>query len=165
MLLLFADFSASAITPELLECSKVIVSVPQLLQLVPSQCIRYNCFKPIVIKEQYKGCVLLLNISCEAGHCYTWSSSGEHLNAAGIALHGNNLLLAAVCLLSGNSYSKIYRMFQFMGLHCFSEQMYYRYNYGIITMYRVPPSCRYQNAYLLQPIESFWKTHQLQVFS
>lgn len=124
---LFSDFSSTAFTPELIGCKKVIVSVPQLMQLLPVQCIRATCSQPVTVKEQYRGCGLLFHFSCGAGHSYTWSSSGEHLNADGIAVHANNLLLAASCLLSGNSFSKIERMFNFMGLQCISEQMYYRH--------------------------------------
>ena len=132
------DFAVAAPTAELLRCSKVIVSVPQLLQLAPSKCNQLNCFQPVTVKEQYKGSVLLLSFSCGAGHSYSWASSGVHLNTEGVPLHANNLLLATSCLLSGNSYSKVERMFKFMGLHCFSEQMYYRYMYITVSPLSIP---------------------------
>ena len=38
----------------------------------------------------------------------------------------NNLFIAASCLLSGNSFSKISQMLDFMHVKRFSENMYYR---------------------------------------
>ena len=97
------------------------------MQLVPAECLKTDCSLPVTTKLLYRGCGVLLRFTCSIGHNYTWSSSAEHLNAAGNSVHGSNLLLAAACLLSGNSFTKLKRMFKFMGLKLFSDHMYYRY--------------------------------------
>ena len=52
---------------------------------------------------------------------YSWSSSDEHLDKRGYSVHSNNLLLGAACLLSGNCFSKVSRMLEFMGVNFFRK--------------------------------------------
>ena len=110
----------------MISCKKVIVSVPQLLQLAPSKCLLPNCLSPLSCKTQFKGCGLLLHFSCTMGHTYSWTSSAEHLDKAGNSVHSNNLLLGVSCLLSGNSFTMIAKMLRFMGVKVFSNHMFYR---------------------------------------
>lgn len=109
-----------------IHCEKVIVSMPQLLQLVPSTCIHPSCASALSHKTQFRGCGVYLHFRCDQGHTYSWSSSDEHLDKRGNSVQSNNLLLAASCLLSGNSFSKISQMLDFMHVKIFSENMYYR---------------------------------------
>ena len=83
------------------------MSMPQLLQLVPSKCIHPSCALPL---SQFRGCSVYLHFRCDQGHTYSWSSSNEHLDKRGNSIQSNNLLVAASCLLSGNSFSKISQM-------------------------------------------------------
>ena len=109
-----------------IHCEKVIVSMPQLLQLVPSTCIHPSCASTLSCKTQFKGYGVYLHFKCDQGHTYSWSSSDEHLDKRRNSVQSNNLLLAASCLLSGNSFSKISQMLDFMHVKIFSENMYYR---------------------------------------
>lgn len=83
---------------------KVVVSMPQLLQLIPTLSLQegYLIF-PLNDREQYRGCGVLVHFSCTAGNSSSWSSSPDHLNHEESAIHSNNLLLAASLLLLGNS--------------------------------------------------------------
>ena len=130
MLMLFltlhAGFSARADMDSILDSVKVVVSMPQLMQLIPPVCLQRGCLLPLSARTDYKGCGVLVHLTCSAGHRFVWSSSPEHLNHDRSAIHSNNLLLAASLLLSGNSFAKIQLMFKFMGLKMISRDMYYR---------------------------------------
>lgn len=122
----YAGFSARANTDSILSSVKVVVSMPQLLQLIPTVCLHEGCSLRLNAREEYRGCGVLVHLTCIAGHRFIWSSSPEHLNHENIAIYSNNLLLAASLLLSGNSFAKIQLMFKFMGLKMISRDMYYR---------------------------------------
>ena len=53
-----------------------------------------------------------------------WSSLDEHLDKRENSIQSNNLLVAASCLLSGNSFSKISQMLDFMRMNISTENMY-----------------------------------------
>ena len=69
---------------------------------------------------------MYLHFRCGQGHSYSWSSSDEHLDKRGNSIQSNNLVVAASCLLSGNSFSKLLQMLDFMRMKIFSESMFYR---------------------------------------
>lgn len=119
-------FSMSSPTLVSIQCDKVIVSMTQLLQLVPSACLHPSCTSKLSHSIQFRGCGVYLHFRCDQGHTYSWSSSDEHLDKRGYSVHSNNLLLGAACLLSGNCFSKVSQMLEFMGIKTFSENMYYR---------------------------------------
>ena len=127
-ILLFTSIVFSMNSPTLvsIQCDKIIVSMPQLLQLVPSTCLHPSCTSKLSHSTQFRGCGVYLHFKCDVGHTYSWSSSDEHLDKRGYSIHSNNLLLSAACLLSGNCFSKISQMLEFMGIKTFSENMYYR---------------------------------------
>lgn len=119
-------FSMNSPTLVSIQCDKVIVSMPRLLQLVPSTCLHPSCASKVSHSIQFRGCGVYLHFRCDQGHTYSWSSSDEHLDKRGYSVHSNNLLLGAACLLSGNCFSKVSQMLEFMGIKTFSENMYYR---------------------------------------
>ena len=108
---------------------KVIVSVPQLMQLIPDTCYINGCLSPISSSHRYRGCAIIITFTCKNGHEYSWSSSPELLSSAGYAIHSNNLVFASGILCSGNAFAKIKRMMEFMGVKCISQATYYRYAY------------------------------------
>ena len=121
-----AGFSATANVDSIIDSVKVVVSMQQLMQLIPSVCLRENCHLPLKACEEYRGCGVLIHLTCVAGHSFTWSSSPAHVNREGSVIYGNNLLLASSLLLSGNSFAKVQLMFRFLGLKMISKVMYYR---------------------------------------
>ena len=129
--------------------TKVIVSVPQLLQLVPKICLVKKCSGSVTIHQQFVGATLVLIISCSSGHSYVWYSSPQHLNKVGYRVFYNNVLVAASVLLSGNAYDKIVRMMKFMGVKCMTNSSFYRY----------------QSLYFIPSINKFWSQHQSEVLA
>ena len=121
-----AGFSATASVGSIVNGVQVVVSMQQLMQLIPSVCLHENCHLPLKSREEYRGCGVLIHLTCVVGHRFTWSSSPAHVNHEGSAIHSNNLLLASSLLLSGNSFAKVQQMFKFMGLKMISKAMYYR---------------------------------------
>ena len=163
-------FSMSSPTLVSIQGDKVIVSMPQLLQLVPSTCL-HPCTSKLSHSIQFRGCGVYLHFRCDQGHTYSWSSSDEHLDKRGYSVHSNDLLLAGACLLSGNCFSKVSQMLEFMGIKTFSENLYYRWMiiwcimYTYVHIVTNSHKCRYQRAYFFQPIESYWKYRQAEILN
>ena len=88
--------------------TKVIVSVPQLLQLVPRICHVSKCFGSVTIHEHHIGATLVLHVTCSSGHSYIWYSSPQHLDKSGSGVFYKNILLAASVLFFGNAPDKIF---------------------------------------------------------
>ena len=114
-----ATIFPSIVSPcEAIAATKIIVSLPQLLQLVPKVCRVKNCLGSVSIQHQFVGATVVLTMACSSGHRYTWYSSPQHVNKVGSRIFYNNVLLAAAVLLSGNAHDKIVRMMKFLGLKC-----------------------------------------------
>ena len=122
-----AAFTTTATEANMIKDSKVIVSLSQLQQLIPTRCVSRGCDATLSATEKFRGCGVVIYLKCSKGHTFTWSSSPQHHDKRGQSIHSNNLLLAAACLISGNSYAKIELFCRFMGLKVISEAMYYRY--------------------------------------
>ena len=105
--------------------TKVIVTVPQLLQLIPDTCYICNCSAPLSLSHRFRGCSIVITLQCKNDHEYLWSSSPQLINSAGYAVHSNNLVLACGMLCSGNTFAKVKRMMDFIGLKCISQATYY----------------------------------------
>ena len=134
---------------DMINCDKVVVSLPQLLQLIPSRCQHTGCCENVTTSNRFTGCCLTITISCSTGHSFIWSSSAEHINASGVPIFSNNLLLSASLLFSGNAYNKIQQMFSCFRLHFPNPSMFYRY----------------QSAYLIPAVERLWSAHQSEVIA
>ena len=122
-----AVYTTDAPTAALIGDPKVIVSMPQLMQLAPRVCVMTHCLERVTLRNEYKGCGVLVHMNCSAGHHYTWSSSPQHVDCRGRAVYSNNLLFSSACVVSGSSVSKIQLMFDFMGLKTITSAMHYRY--------------------------------------
>ena len=120
-------FTTTATEANMIENWKVVVSFSQLQQLIPTMCITRGCNATLHATEKFRGCGVVIYMKCSKGHTFTWSSSPQHYDARGQSIYSNNLLMAAACLTSGNSYAKIELFCRFMGLKLISEAMYYRY--------------------------------------
>ena len=81
----FSSFCASPL--DALKVVKVVVSVSQLLQLVPNVCPLDKCSKTVVVNQTYVGATLLLTITCTAHHNFTRCSSPRHYDQANIPLY------------------------------------------------------------------------------
>ena len=119
-------YTTEAPTAALIGDPKVVA---QLMQFVPRVCVMTHCSKQVTVRNEYKGCGVLVHMNCSAGHSYTWSSSPQHVDCRGQAVFSNNLLLSCACIVSGNSVSKTHLMFKFMGLKIITNTMHYRYVY------------------------------------
>ena len=133
----------------MVQCPKVIVAVPQLLQLVPRTCLQPGCSEPLTTTPTFLGCSVVLTMVCPQDHSFSWCSSSRHLNSIGIPICASNLLLAGSILFSGNAFHKIDQLFHFLGLKCISEASFYRY----------------QSMYLFPVIETTWNEHAAEVLS
>ena len=140
---------ASATPSEALIADKVIVSVPQLLQLAPHTCLHGQCSETTTTRLRFVGAALIITITCSNQHEYEWCSSPRHYNKNGVPIFYTNLFLAASCLLSGNAYNKIAEMMKFMGLRSVTNSTFYRY----------------QSTYFIPTIETFWSEHQKVILS
>lgn len=85
----------------ILDSVKVVVSMPQLMQLIPPMCLQKGCLLPLSARTDYRGCGVLVHLTCNAGHRFVWSSSPEHLNHDRSAIHSNNLLFGSLSTLVG----------------------------------------------------------------
>ena len=112
---------------EALAADKVIVSIPQLLQLVPRICLHGQCSKTMTTKLRFVGATLVMMITCSDQHEHVWCSSPKHYNKKGVPLFYNNLFLAASCLLLGNAHHRIVEMMKYMGLKSITNSTFYRY--------------------------------------
>ena len=120
-------FTTTATETNMIENPKVIVSLSQLQQLIPTRCTNRGCDATLSATEKFRGCGVVMYMKCSKGHTFTWSSSPQHHDARGQPIYSNNLLMAAACLISGNSYAKIELFCRFMGLKVITEAMYYIY--------------------------------------
>ena len=145
-----ATIFPSIVSPcEAIAATKIIVSLPQLLQLVPKVCRVKNCLGSVSIQHQFVGATVVLTMACSSGHRYTWYSSPQHVNKVGSRIFYNNVLLAAAVLLSGNAHDKIVRMMKFLGLKCVTNSTFYRY----------------QSLYFIPSIENVWRQHQSEIIA
>ena len=140
------------------------------MQLAPRVCVVTDCSELVTVRNEYKGCGVLVHMNCSAGHRYTWSSSPQHVDSRGRAIYSNNLLLSCAYIVSGNSFSKLRLMFKFMGLKFITSTMHYRYVLFValhvsIIIYAIKIMCRYQNAFVIPPIKTYYEEHQKEVLS
>ena len=111
---------------EMIARKKVIVSMCQLVQLLPRKFYIEVCYSDVIVNKSYKGCTLIFQFSCSNGHKYMWASSPENVSCGGSAIYATNIVFATALLFSGNAFSKIKKMMDFMGLECISQATYYR---------------------------------------
>ena len=84
---------------------KIISYMDNLLELIGSQCR----FCPIQYKTSTRivGCTLVVNMTCDAGHTFSWASSPSLMNSVNSTIYKANLGFASAMLLSGNNFYKI----------------------------------------------------------
>ena len=116
-------FTTRTTETDMIEQPKVVVSLSQLRQLIPTRCILQGCDDTLTTAEKFRGCGIVIRFKCSKGHTFTWSSSPEHLDGRGQSVYSNNLLMSAACLTSGNSNANIELFCRFMKV--ISEAMYY----------------------------------------
>lgn len=133
----------------MITCTKIHVSLPQLLQLVPKICQHHGCSLECRCTTRLLGCSLVISMTCPEGRNFLWRSSAEHVNIVGTSVLANNLLFATAILFSGCAFGKMKRLCDFLGLRCVSATTFYPY----------------QSAYLIPTVEAFWQDHQAKVLA
>ena len=104
---------------------KIICYMDNLLELIGSQC-RF-CPLQCKISTRMVGCTLVVNMTCDAGHTFSWASSPSLMNSVNSTIYKANLAFASAVLLSGNNFYKILQLCRFMGLKCISPSTYFAY--------------------------------------
>ena len=97
------------------------------MQLASGKCQEAHCEANREVIYEITGSCLQLSGVCSNGHRFHWSSSKHHINKNQAHIIESNLLLASVIIFSGNSYTKVKRMFDFMGLAIISPTTFYNY--------------------------------------
>ena len=105
----------------------VMCSIKQLLQLANGKCREQECSCSREVCCEVTGNCVEINATCRNGHRFYWSSSKFHINKNQSKIFDINLLLASGIILSGNSYTKIRVLFDFMQLAIISPTTFYRY--------------------------------------
>ena len=126
-------YSSSASPNEAITCTKLLVSLPQPLQLIPKSCPTLGCTNVTSTRKQFVGATVVITIYCSIGHENTWCSA-QHVDQAGTVVFYNNMICTASCLFSGNAHAKIAQMMSFMGMNWISNATFYR----IQAAYLVP---------------------------
>ena len=113
-----------------------------------------NIKQPIVDKlvkyvtYELTGCCLQLSGVCQDGHRFNWSSSEFHTNKNQTKIFDINLLMASAVVVSGNSFTKVKMLFNFMNLAIISKTTFYSYQCrficpGVNTFYLQEQVCIY----------------------
>ena len=120
---------------KLVQETKFICSVDLFLKLFVGCCRTPGCYKVPQVKHHFVGTTLVVNTLCPTGHTFRFASSHE-LNE----MYVNNVQCAAAILLSGNNFTKVSRMAEFLGLKFLSDSTFYRM----------------QRLYLFPAVEKWW---------
>lgn len=134
----------------MVKCKKVLVNVPNLLNLAQQKCHRPDCCEAIVkCTHIISGCSIKLEMTCSASHITEWYSCPQMTSKGGGVIPANNMLEAAGILFSGSHYAKYFMFNRIRNVHGISESTYYRY----------------QKHFLVPVVQQHWKTQQEVVIS
>lgn len=101
---------------------KFMCSVDLFLELFLGCCRAPGCQEVPKVKQHFLGATVVVNSWCPLGHAFRFCSSHE-VNG----VYANNLQAAAAIVLSGNSFGKISRIAQFLGLAFPSKATFFRF--------------------------------------
>ena len=126
----------------------VICSINKLLDLAGGKCQATNCRQTRQVTYELTGCCLQLSGVCQDGHRFNWSSSEFHTNKNHTKIFDINLLMASAVVVSGNSFTKVKMLFNFMNLAIISKTTFYSYQChficpGVNTFYLQEQVCIY----------------------
>lgn len=102
------------------------------MELASRKCQAINCRYACQVSYEVTGCCLQLSGVCQDGHRFYWSSSEFHTNKNRTKIFDVNLLLASAIVLSGNNFTKIKMLSNFMHLAVISKTTFYSYQRGFI---------------------------------
>ena len=105
----------------------VICSIIRLMQLAGVKCQEAHCEAKHEVSYEVTGSCIQLSGVCSNGHRFYWSSSKCNINKNQARMFESNLLLASVVVFSGNGYSKVKRLFDFMRLAVILPTTFYNY--------------------------------------
>lgn len=97
------------------------------MQLASGKCQEAHCEANRGVSYEVNISCMQLSGVCPNGHRFYWSSSNYHINKNKVQMFESNLLLASVVVFSGNSYTKVKRMFDLMRLAIISPTTFYNY--------------------------------------
>ena len=130
--LYIADGDSSLV--DMITCKKVLINVPNLLELAKHKCHRPDCSKPIVrCVPTISGCSIKLELMCSEKHLIEWYSCPNVTSKGGGSIPANNILQAAGILFSGSHYSKYFMMNRICNAHGISESIFYRYQKHLLA--------------------------------
>jgi len=107
----------------------IMCSIKKLLELAKGKCQTANCVHTREISYEITGCCLELNGVCKAGHRFYWSSSGVQTNGSRpkSKIFDVHILLTSAIIFSGNSFTKIKLLFDFIHLAMIGRTTFYSY--------------------------------------
>lgn len=111
---------------------RIICSLSRLLELARRKCTSDGCNSQCNISYKKCGCCLLINGICECGHTFTWESPERLLNQSISRLYQDNLCFASAVLLSGNNFTKVELLCQFLGVPIISKSTFHSYQRNFI---------------------------------
>ena len=101
---------------------KCVCSLDLPIEIFKSRYQTSACTAKPHVQYHFVGITLIVNLICSEGHKYRFCSSHQ-VNG----IYANNLQVAACILLSGNQFSKIERLANFLNLEFISSSTYYRF--------------------------------------
>ena len=123
---------------------KCVCSLDLLIDIFRSRCHTPACQAKPHVQYHFIGITLIVNTVCSEGHKYRFCSSHQVND-----VYANNLQVAACILLSGNQFSKIERLADFLNLEFISSSTYYRF----------------QRLYLISEIDEWWKCMRREILA
>ena len=110
----------------------VVCSISKLMQLARGGCQESNCIHSCQVCYKIVSSCIEIDGICRNGHRFYWSSSDFHTSSGNTKIFDSNLLLASGIVLSGNSYAKIDKLFDFMRVAFICKPSLYNYQWHFI---------------------------------
>ena len=107
---------------------RVLCSIQKIIELLGTKCRTAGCNRICHFNYNLLGCCLTIQGLCSNGHAFTWRSSDSQVNKSGSRIFEDNLLVASFILLSGNNFSKVEKMFHFLGVKMLSRTTFHLYH-------------------------------------
>jgi len=124
---------------------RFICSVDKIMELIGLKCHTMDCDRDCRFTPGFVGCCLTITGLCSAGHVFTWNSSHVHLNKAGSKIFEDNFNVAISTVTSGNNFSKVNMLFDFLKMPVLSLTTFHAY----------------QRSYILPGISRFFHAKQV----
>ncbi len=116
---------------EMVNLARFIVSLPKMMELKGSACTHTMedgslCSNLLTFNSSTKGSVCFLTGTCAIGHNGSWKSSEILTSNRNSNVYVNDLISMASILISGNNFTKVSLLFQFLNLQIPKESTFSR---------------------------------------